>query len=86
MTDLKNADPLPAPRELAQAGPLYKKIAEWMTAIRDLLRNRALEGNGSPEGVITARVGTVYHRRDGGAGTSFYVKESGTGNTGWAGK
>lgn len=43
-------------------------------------------GSGSPEGVITANVGSTYHRTDGGAGTSFYVKESGTGNTGWAAK
>ncbi|PYJ70249.1 MAG: hypothetical protein DME75_09605 [Verrucomicrobia bacterium] len=43
-------------------------------------------GSGSPEGVVTADKGSVYHRTDGGAGTSFYVKESGTGNTGWVGK
>lgn len=43
-------------------------------------------GSGSPEGVQTARVGSTFHRDDGGAGTSFYVKESGTGNTGWVGK
>lgn len=43
-------------------------------------------GSGSPEGVITAPVGAVYHRTDGGAGTSFYVKESGSGNTGWVAK
>jgi len=36
--------------------------------------------------VITAPVGAVYHRTDGGTGTSFYVKESGTGNTGWVAK
>ena len=40
-------------------------------------------GSGTPEGVVTAPVGATYHRTDGGAGTSFYVKESGTGNTGW---
>ncbi len=40
-------------------------------------------GTGSPEGVLTAPVGTVYVRTDGGAGTCLYVKESGTGNTGW---
>ena len=39
-------------------------------------------GSGSPETVVTAPVGSVYHRTDGGAGTSFYVKESGAGNTG----
>lgn len=43
-------------------------------------------GTGDPEGVITAPVSSTWHRSDGGAGTSFYVKESGTGNTGWAAK
>lgn len=43
-------------------------------------------GAGAPEGVVTAPVGTTYHRTDGGANTSLYVKESGTGNTGWVAK
>ncbi len=43
-------------------------------------------GTGSPEGVITAPVGHLYLRTDGGAGTTLYVKESGSGNTGWIGK
>ena len=43
-------------------------------------------GTGSPEGVVIAPVGSFYSRSDGGAGTSFYVKESGTGNTGWVAK
>lgn len=43
-------------------------------------------GTGSPEGVVTANVGSLYSRTDGGAGTSLYVKESGTGNTGWVAK
>jgi hypothetical protein len=43
-------------------------------------------GAGSPEGAVTARIGSIYQRTDGGAGTSFYVKESGTGNTGWVAK
>lgn len=44
------------------------------------------EGNGSPETVVIAPIGSTYRRLDGGAGTSFYVKESGTGNTGWIAK
>lgn len=40
-------------------------------------------GTGSPEGVKTAIVGSRYTRTDGGAGTTLYVKESGSGNTGW---
>jgi Pectate lyase superfamily protein len=43
-------------------------------------------GPGSPQGVVTAPVGSVFLRTDGGAGTVFYVKESGTGNTGWVAK
>ena len=43
-------------------------------------------GAGSPEGVVSAPVGSLYSRTDGGAGTSLYVKESGTGNTGWVAK
>lgn len=43
-------------------------------------------GTGSPEGVKTAGIGSIFMRSDGGANTSLYVKESGTGNTGWAAK
>lgn len=43
-------------------------------------------GVGSPEGVVTAAVGSLYTRSDGGVGTTLYVKQSGTGNTGWAAK
>lgn len=43
-------------------------------------------GAGSPEGAVSVRIGSIYQRSDGGAGTSFYVKESGTGNTGWVAK
>jgi len=45
-----------------------------------------LANSGSPEGVVIAPVGSLYSRTNGGAGTSFYVKESGTGNTGWVAK
>jgi hypothetical protein len=43
-------------------------------------------GAGTPEGSVTAPVGSTYRRTDGGAGTTFYVKESGAGNTGWVAK
>lgn len=45
-----------------------------------------LAGSGDPNSVVTASVGSLYLRTDGGAGTTLYVKESGTGNTGWAAK
>lgn len=43
-------------------------------------------GTGSPEGVITARPGSMYTNESGGAGTTLYIKESGAGNTGWIAK
>jgi hypothetical protein len=42
-----------------------------------------LFGSGSPEGVVTASIGSVYRRSNGSTSTTLYVKESGTGNTGW---
>lgn len=42
-----------------------------------------LAGAGSPEGVVTAPIGSMYSRTDGAADTAVYRKETGTGNTGW---
>lgn len=47
---------------------------------------RLMAGTGSPEGVVSAPVGSLWLRSDGGASTTLYVKQSGTGNTGWAAK
>lgn len=43
-------------------------------------------GAGTPEGSVSAAVGSIYTRTDGGANTTLYIKESGTGNTGWVAK
>ena len=43
-------------------------------------------GTGSPEGAVTAPPGSLWLNSSGGSGTTFYVKESGTGNTGWVAK
>jgi hypothetical protein len=43
-------------------------------------------GAGTPEGAVSAVVGSLYTRTDGGANTTLYVKESGSGNTGWVAK
>ena len=50
------------------------------------LQDHVRWGTGSPEGVVTAPVGRIYLREDGGANTTLYIKESGTGNTGWVAK
>lgn len=61
---------------------LLNQIASGIAGLAALVRS----GTGSPEGVLTAPVGTLYLRTNGGAGTTLYVKESGSGNTGWVAK
>lgn len=52
-----------------------------------ILSGRVYAGSGSPAGVVVANVGDIFMRSDGGAGTSFYVKESGSGTSaGWVAK
>lgn len=41
-------------------------------------------GDGSPEGVVSASVGSLYFRNNGSAGSYCYRKNSGSGNTGWS--
>jgi hypothetical protein len=41
------------------------------------------QGTGSPEGVVTALVGTIYVQSDGDQGAVLWAKKTGTGNTGW---
>lgn len=43
-------------------------------------------GIGSPEGVVSAPVGSIYTRTDGGAGTTLYIKETGALGVGWVAK
>lgn len=43
-------------------------------------------GTNTPEGAVSAVVGSLYMRLNGGANTTLYVKESGSGNTGWVAK
>lgn len=57
----------------------------WFAQLQSVF-SHVLVGDGSPEGAVGASVGTMFLRRDGGANTTLYVKESGTGNTGWTAK
>ena len=43
-------------------------------------------GEGSPENVVVAAIGSVYLRTNGGTSTTLYVKESGSEDTGWIAK
>ena len=48
---------------------------------------RISAGLGTPEGAVAATVGSLFLRSDGGAGTTLYVKQGGSGtNTGWVAK
>ena len=43
----------------------------------------SLIGRGSPEGSIAAAPGSDYRNLDGGAGNTWFIKQTGTGPTGW---
>lgn len=47
---------------------------------------RDFYGYGSPEGVVSAEIGSTYRRLDGSTTTTLYVKTSGTSATGWTAK
>lgn len=70
---------------------LGESIARWRRAYAKEFRPGAgaviwTSGVGTPEGVVTAPVGSLYTNTSGGAGSTLYVKQTGTGNTGWAAK
>ena len=49
-----------------------------------IVNNTLIKSNtGTPEGSVTAIVGSLFLRKDGAAGTTLYTKVTGTGNTGW---
>lgn len=72
--------------------PLPRDIDSLVTVLQlrlsELYALEALtfSGVGSPEGTVKAPVGSTFQRTDGGAGTTLYVKESGTGTIGWVAK
>jgi hypothetical protein len=65
---------------------LIQTLNMRLGALHDALATVSLSGLGSPETVVAAPVGTIYLRTDGGAATTIYIKESGSGNVGWVGK
>lgn len=56
----------------------------WLVALAqkvNRLNNQVLTGTGTPENVVTAAVGTLFLRTD--SANVLYVKQTGTGSTGW---
>lgn len=62
--------------------PVVERLRLALSALLGTVKS----GEGDPEGVVTAEVGSIYQRTDGGAGSSLYVKESGSGPAGWVPK
>lgn len=86
--------PLPtsAPAQLTTPTGILTSVGRlFLQAYSDLFRGAPgpafiIWGTGSPETVVTAPVGSLFLRTNGGAATTLYVKESGTAATGWVAK
>lgn len=64
------------------------ELNRMLRAVFDLIGGdgenvRIIHGIGSPEGAVSAGIGSIYMRTDGSTDTTMYRKESGTGATGW---
>lgn len=53
--------------------------------LQDIIDNspQAFSGTGDPNGSVIGNVGDLFINKNGSLGTALWVKESGTGNTGW---
>lgn len=69
---------------VAELNRMLSHLYEYLAG--DGEARRVITGQGTPEGSVVAGVGSVYMRTDGGASTSIYIKESGSGATGWTPK
>jgi len=64
----------------------FESGIRWSTSSGSLNDRGLFNGAGSPEGSVTAAPGSLYCNNSGGANTTLYVKETGSGNTGWIAK
>lgn len=79
------ADSVKTPQGIAQLNQMLRRLFELVAG--DGEGTRVYYGYGSPESAVVADVGSIYLRKDGGAVTSMYVKESNSGlATGWVAK
>jgi hypothetical protein len=74
-------------REFSTDGVEHRLNIEALERFMEHFAKRLHFGEGDPEGVVIADIGAIFMRDDGGAATSFYVKETDPGaNTGWVAK
>lgn len=71
--------------DLGTSSQRFKDVYAYRT-ILGTAAIQILTGAGTPEAAVTAPVGSLFLRSDGGASTTLYVKQNGTGNTGWVAK
>jgi hypothetical protein len=71
--------------DIATAFSTFSVFGELHVFDRALYSGFASEtwGSGSPEGVVTANVGSNYRCTNCSGNTAWYLKTNGTGNTGW---
>jgi hypothetical protein len=62
------------------------KIPGTSTKPLTLTNTLIMTGTGTPESAVTAPVGSLFLRTNGGATTTLYVKTKGSGSTGWTAK
>jgi len=75
---------LQTPEGLNQLNRMLQVLYDLIPGDGDTIR--IYKGYATPESAVTAGIGSLYLRLDGGANTTLYVKESGTGATGWVAK
>jgi hypothetical protein len=72
---------LRTPDGITKLNGILRQLAQNISSDGESVR--IFQGVGTPEASVAAGVGSLYMRTDGGADTSVYRKESGSGNTGW---
>lgn len=71
-------DPVPASTEADGLPRRFQEVERFLSHI--------YVGSGAPEGVVSAPVASLFLRVDGGSTSVLYVKELGSGSTGWVSK
>jgi len=69
------------PEGLSYLNNIIKRLYSYFPG--DNEDRRIIYGYGTPEGAVTAGIGSLYMRLDGSSNTSVYRKETGSGPTGW---
>ena len=67
-----------------ESGKPTLRFSEYLREMTRLVNlSTPIQGTGSPEGVVTAEVSQRYMDTTGSSEAVLYVKQTGSGNTGW---